>query len=109
VALDAAWDLVKDWSLAELVETRALVPKMGLQTPFRGGSLREIAIESLQIARDGLARRNCLDAFNRDETFFLETLERSAQSGLTPADEMVAEFEGRWQGDIDEVYRDYCY
>jgi glutamate--cysteine ligase len=109
VALDAAWDLVKDWSLAELVEIRALVPKMGLQTPFRGGTLQDVAIQSLKIARDGLTRRNRLDAFNRNETIFLETLERSAQSGLTPADEMIAEFDGRWNGDIDEVYRDYCY
>lgn len=109
VALDAAWDLVKDWSLAELVQTRNEVPRLGLQTPFRRGTLQQVAIETLKIARDGLARRNRTDAFGRDESLFIETLERSAQSGMTPADEMLAEFAGRWKGDIDAVYREYCY
>ena len=109
VALDAAWDLVKDWSLEEMLAARADVPKLGLKTPFRGGTLQDIAKQSLKIARDGLKRRNRLDSFQRDESFFLETLERSAQSGLTPAEEMLADYHGRWQGDIDEAYRDYCY
>jgi glutamate--cysteine ligase len=109
VALDAAWDLVKDWSLEDINTLRAGVPKAGLKASFRKGTLQQVAQETLKIARDGLARRNNTDAFGRDETFFLETLERSAQSGLTPAEEMLADFAGRWKGDIDEVYRDYCY
>jgi glutamate--cysteine ligase len=109
VALDAAWDLVKDWSLGEMLAARAAVPRLGLRTPFRGGTLQDVAKQSLAIARDGLARRRRLDNFDRDESFFLETLERSAQSGLTPAEEMLADFNGRWRGDIDEVYREYCY
>jgi glutamate--cysteine ligase len=109
VALDAAWDLVKGWSLAEMLDCRATVPKMGLKTPFRGGTLQDIARQVLKIARDGLQRRNRKDRYGRDEGFFLDTLERSAESGLTPAEEMLADYHGRWQGDINEVYRDYCY
>jgi len=108
-ALDAAWDLVKGWSLEEMLAARDSVPKSGLKTPFRRGTLQDVAKQSLAIARDGLARRRRLDGFQRDESFFLETLERSAQSGITPAEEMLAEFNGSWRGDIDEVYREYCY
>jgi glutamate--cysteine ligase len=32
-----------------------------------------------------------------------------AQSGLTPAEDMLADFHGRWAGNIDEVFRDYSY
>jgi glutamate--cysteine ligase len=109
VALDAAWDLVKDWSVQEILALRAGVPKLGLKTPFRDRTLQQVAIESLAIARDGLKRRDRTDAYGRHEGVFLETLERTARSGLTPAEEMLADFEGRWAGDIDEVYREYCY
>jgi glutamate--cysteine ligase len=109
VALDAAWDLVKDWSLAEISEMRLRVPVTGLKTPFRSGLVQNLAIECLKIARDGLVRRHRTDAYGRDESIFLETLEGSAASGLTPAEEMLADYHGRWNGDIDEVYREYCY
>jgi glutamate--cysteine ligase len=109
VSLDAAWDLVKSWTLEELQEMRANVPKMGLKTPFRDRTLQAIAQESLKIARDGLSRRNRTDGFGRDEGFFLETLERSANTGLTPAEEMLNDYKGRWNNNIDEAYRDYCY
>jgi glutamate--cysteine ligase len=109
VALDAAWDLVKDWTIEERATLRADVPRLGLQAPFRKGSVQEIARETLKIARDGLERRAQLDSYGRSEAFFLETLDRSAESGLTPADEMLADFAGRWGGDIDEVYREYAY
>jgi glutamate--cysteine ligase len=109
VALDAAWDLVKDWTLEERAKLRADVPRLGLQAPFRKGTVQDIARETLKIARDGLERRAQLDSYGRSEAFFLETLDRSAESGLTPADEMLADFAGRWGGDIDEVYREHAY
>jgi len=49
-ALDAAWDLVKDWTEEERQQLRRDVPKMGLQTPFRNKTLREIALAVLAIS-----------------------------------------------------------
>ena len=109
VALDAAWDLVKGWTMEERASLRANVPRLGLKAPFRQGTVQDIARETLKIARDGLDRRSHRDSYGRTESIFLETLDRSAESGLTPADEMLADFAGRWGGDIDEVYRDHCY
>ncbi|HET8613327.1 MAG TPA: glutamate--cysteine ligase, partial [Sphingomonas sp.] len=42
-ALDAAWDLVKDWTNEEHEQLRRDVPRLGLKTPFRGGTLADIA------------------------------------------------------------------
>ena len=109
VALDAAWDLVKDWTMDERAALRANVPRLGLKAPFRKGTVLDIARETLKIARDGLDRRSHRDSFGRTESIFLETLDRSVESGMTPADEMLADLTGRWGGDIDEVYRDHCY
>ena len=39
----AAYDLIMDWSLEEHKALRLQVPKTGLQTPFRGGKVQDVA------------------------------------------------------------------
>ena len=56
-ALDAAWDLVKDFSMAERHSLRDGVPKHALKLPFRDGTVRDLALRALEIAGHGLARR----------------------------------------------------
>ena len=109
VALDAAWDLVKDWSISEHQALRDGVPTQGLATPFRKGTVRDVAAQVLAIAEAGLERRARLDAYERSEAIFLQTLQSIVQSGRTPAEDMLADFQGRWDGNIDEVFREYCY
>ena len=41
--LDAAWELVKDWSNAEREQLRADVPKQGLAAKIGGRTVRDIA------------------------------------------------------------------
>lgn len=52
-ALDAAWDLVKDFSMAERHALRDGVPRHALKLPFRGATVRELALEALKIASEG--------------------------------------------------------
>lgn len=108
-ALDAAWDLVKDFSMAERNALRDGVPRQGLKLPFRGASLRELAAETLKIATAGLERRNCLGGSGRDESSFLVPLYEVAESGQTPAEEKLELFHGRWQGSVDPVFREFAY
>ena len=56
-ALDAAWDLVKDFSLAERNALRDGVPRHALKLPFRNGTVRDLALEALKISVAGLQRR----------------------------------------------------
>src|SRR5260221_12468295 len=53
--LDAAWDLVKDWTIEEHESLRAQVPRQGLDLPFRNRSLPDVALDVLAMARQGLA------------------------------------------------------
>ncbi len=108
-ALDAAWDYVKDWTIEEHQALRDAVPRHALATPFRGGTLRDVALDVLTIAREGLKNRNALSAMGEDETFFLDTLFALAGSGRTLADELLDNFYGVWGGDIDCVYRERAY
>jgi len=108
-ALDAAWDLVKDFSREERHALRDGVPKHALKLPFRNGSVRELAIEALKISAQGLRRRNVLSSSGADESGFLDTLIEFAEANQTPAERKLALFHGEWNGDIDRVFRDFAY
>ena len=108
-ALDAAWDLVRDFSMAERNALRDDVPRHALKTPFRGGTLRDIAIEALKIADAGLRRRARADSCGVDETGFIAPLLEIAEAGETPAERKLALFHGAWNGSVDPVFREFAY
>ena len=108
-ALDAAWDLVKDFSLAEREALRREVPRTALKTPFRGGTVRELALEALKIAGHGLKRRARLNRRGADEAMFLEPLVEFAQANQTPAERKLELFHGPWGGSVDPVFREFAY
>ena len=104
-ALDAAWDLVKDWSMDEREELRNAVPKYALDVPVPGGgTLRELGREVLKISRGGLASRARLNTGGDNETGFLETLDEIVASGKVPAQRLLDLYNGEWGGDITRVY-----
>jgi glutamate--cysteine ligase len=108
-ALDAAWDLVKDFTLAERHALRDGVPKHALGLPFRGATVRELAREAVKIAVAGLQRRAVCNSHGVDESRFLDELIDIVESGKTPAERKLALFHGPWQGSVDPVFRDFAY
>ena len=108
-ALDAAWELCKEWSLAEREQLRADVPRAALRAQVRKRSVQDLAKDVLAIARAGLKRRAVLDAKGRDECRFLDILDQIAASGRCPAEEKLALFNGRWQGSVDPVFTEFAY
>jgi glutamate--cysteine ligase len=107
--LDAAWDRVADWTIEEHEYLRAEVPKRGLKTPFRGGTVRDLAREMLDLADAGLTRRAEEDWFGQDERQFLTALRGIAESGRTPAEEKLDLFHGRWRNRVDPVFAEFAY
>jgi glutamate--cysteine ligase len=108
-SLNAAWDLVKDWTAEERQKLRDDVPKQGLAATVRGRSVFAIATEILALARAGLAGRRCLDADGEDETRYLDVLEDRLARGTTPAQELLDKFHGAWGGSVDPIYIDEAY
>ncbi len=108
-ALDAAWDFVKDWSEEERLALRVGSAKHGLQTPFRGKTLQNLAREVLAIARDGLRARGRLNAHGESETIYLQELDQFVRSGKNNADRLVDLYHGAWGGDILRAYEDCRY
>lgn len=108
-ALNAAWDLVKDWSIDEMQALRDEVPRMALQTPFRSGTLQDVAKEVLKIADAGLRSRAMPGKVDADETEYLETLIESAESGRVPADDLLDAFNGPFKGDLNRIFQEFSY
>jgi glutamate--cysteine ligase len=108
-ALDAAWDLVKDWSAEERQGLREAVPRTALATPFRRGSVLDIARQAAGVSRAGLKRRAFKNAKGQDETIFLEPVEAILRNGLSPADEILARYHGEWGGRTDPLFREYAF
>ena len=106
-ALDAAWDVVKHWSMDEREALRSAVPRLALDAPIPGGGkLLDLAREVLPIARAGLSARGRLNASGDNETGFLEPLEEIAESGKVPAQRLLDKFHGAWGGDITRAYEE---
>jgi len=108
-ALNAAWDLVKDWTEAERDALRAGAAKTGLHTPFRDGTLQDIAREVLAIARSGLRARARLNGHGESETLFLDDLDEIVRTGRTRAEDLIDRFNGEWGGSIEPVFTECAY
>jgi len=108
-ALDAAWDLVRDFSLAERHALRDGVPKQAMNLPFRGGSVRDLARRALEISREGLRRRAARNGDGQDETRFLDVLQEIVDSGRTAAERKLELFQGAWNGSVDPVFGEFAY
>lgn len=106
-ALDAAWELVRHWSMEEREALRNAVPKLALDAPIpSGGTLRDIAGEVLDIAASGLNARARLNASGDNESGFLDPLREIVRTGKVPAQVLLDRFAGDWDGDITRVYEE---
>jgi glutamate--cysteine ligase len=109
-ALDAAWELVKHWSIEQREKLRHDVPRLALEavTPD-GETMREFAGRVLDISADGLTRRAELNSAGDNEGGFLDPLRDVVATGMTPADRLLAKYHGEWQGDLSQIYEEFSF
>jgi len=109
-ALDAAWDLVKPWSIDARQALRDAVPKLGLDAPLPGGGkLGDIANEVLDIAHAGLAARGRTNRAGDNETGFLDPLREIVRAGKVPAQALLDRYHSAWGGDVSKVYGELSF
>jgi glutamate--cysteine ligase len=109
-ALDAAWDLVKHWSIGERERLRHEVPRLALDavTPD-GQTMRDFAGRVLDVAAGGLTRRAQLNSAGDNEGGFLDPLRDVIATGMTPADRLLAKYHGEWRGDVSRIYDEFSF
>ncbi|MFT4717665.1 MAG: glutamate--cysteine ligase [Paracoccaceae bacterium] len=110
-ALDAAWDLCKDWDAETRENWRVMASVGGLHSEVGGVNMRHLASEVLDIAAAGLKARAMpgVGGLLPDETHFLNALQETVADGRTPADELLAKYNGDWDGDLSRIYGDFSY
>ncbi|MEZ5839696.1 MAG: glutamate--cysteine ligase [Hyphomicrobiales bacterium] len=108
-SLDAAYDVIKDWSEEERQGLRDDIGEKGFAATIAGRSALEVAREVVAISADGLHRRNRRNRNGEDETHFLAPVEETVASGVTPAQRLLRQFATEWGGDIDKVFTAHAF
>ncbi|MFY9211297.1 MAG: glutamate--cysteine ligase [Aestuariivita sp.] len=109
--LDAAWDLVKDWTAEQREALRIAASVDGLQARVDGINMHDLAREAVALSDAGLKARARPGAGGLvpDETHFLNTLKENLETGKVAADELLDHYRGDWNGDMTRVFADYSY
>jgi len=108
-ALDAAWDVVKDWSTEQRSKLREQAPRLGLGAEVNGRTLLEVGRDVVAISADGLRRRNRQSDAGEGEDHYLDPLRAVLASGRTPAEELLELYKGKWGGSVEPAYRELAY
>lgn len=108
-SLDAAGEIAKGWTTAQMQTLRDDVPRLGLKAEIAGRSLLDVAKDVVAISRAGLQRRRKLDSQGRDETRFLAPVEETLAAGRTPAEELIARFTGPWGESVEPAFVELAY
>ncbi|HKR16474.1 glutamate--cysteine ligase [Rhizorhapis sp.] len=109
-ALDAAWDVVKGWTMEERQALRDSVPRLALDAPIPGGrKLRDIARQIVEISSAGLTARNRLNGSGDNETGYLDALQEIVSTGKVPAQRLLDHYHGAWKGDLSRIYEEESF
>ena len=108
-ALNAAWDLVKNWTYMDIARLRDDVAREALHAKLGKGTVLDFAKRVLAIASEGLSRRAVLDWVGESEVHFLGALFDIVERGKTPAEDMLEAYNTRWNHSVDPVFKEYSY
>ncbi len=106
-ALGAAWDVARGWSEEEREALRGDAAKLGFKAEVGGRSVQEIALEVLEISRQGLRARARLGNLKEDETTYLDPLAKIAKSGITMGEFTAQQYLGEFGEDAKKLF-DAC-
>ncbi|AYD89808.1 glutamate--cysteine ligase [Actinomyces sp. 2119] len=108
-SLEAAWDLVRDWTTAQRQQLREDAPRLALEASVRGRRLRAVARDVLALAEDGLRSRAHLDSVGLDESVLLDPLREIVESGISRAQYLLARYRDSWDGRLDPLFTENTF
>jgi glutamate--cysteine ligase len=97
-ALEAAVKLCARYRWQDLAAQRVTVPRQGLASPLGAGTLRDLARDTLAIARDGLRARGL------GEEDYLAPLHVIAGGGPSQAEHWLDRYRTAWSGDVTRIF-----
>ena len=90
--LDEALDVVKKWSITEVLNAYEKAPKNGLNTSLNNKTLHEWGKIFLRISKAGLEKRSIENKNGENESIFLKSIENILMTKKTKAEAVIIKF-----------------
>ena len=100
--LDETYDLISKWENDKVINAYLEAPQKGFNTQLMGKDLLYWASNLLELSRKGLDNRDILNKSKKNETLFLNHLQKVIDNKKTKADHMINKFSKN--EDLDELY-----
>ena len=100
--LDEVYELISKWDKSKIINAYIEAPKKGLNTQLMGKDLLYWGSSLLNLSRRGLEKRDILNKSKKNETLFLNHLQKVIEYKTTNADHMINKFSKN--EDLAELY-----
>ena len=100
--LDETYEIVSKWDKDKIVNAYLEAPQKGFNTQLMGKDLLYWSSTLLDISRKGLEKRDILNKSGKNETLFLNHLQKVIDNKTTNADHMINKFSKN--EDLRELY-----
>ena len=100
--LDEAYEIISEWDKSKIINAYLEAPEKGFNTQLMGKDLLYWANTLLDLSKKGLEGRDILNKRGKNETLFLNHLQKVIDNKLTNADHMINKFSKT--EDLSELY-----
>jgi glutamate--cysteine ligase len=100
--LDEVYEIISSWDKNKIINAYLEAPQKGFNTQLMGRDLLYWAGTLLDLSRKGLESRDILNKHGKNETLFLNHLQKVIDNKTTNADHMISKFSKN--EDLSELY-----
>ncbi len=100
--IDEVYELISKWDKDKIINAYLEAPKKGLNTQLMGKDLLYWGSSLLNLSRRGLEKRDLINKSGKNETLFLNHLQKVIDNKTTNADHMINRFSKN--EDLAELY-----
>ena len=100
--LDEVYEIISNWDNDKIINAYLDAPQKGFNTQLMGKDLLYWADTLLNLSKKGLERRDILNKHGKNETVFLDHLQKVIENKTTNADHMINKFSKN--EDLNKLY-----
>ena len=100
--LDEVYEIISNWDNDKIINAYLDAPQKGFNTQLMGKDLLYWADTLLNLSKKGLESRDILNKHGKNETVFLDHLQKVIENKTTNADHMISKFSKN--EDLSELY-----
>ena len=100
--LDEVYEIISKWDKSKIINAYLEAPQKGLNTQLMGKELIYQSSALLNLSKKGLENRDISNRHGKNETIFLDHLQKVIENKTTSADHMISKFSKN--EDLSELY-----